>query len=111
MTAVAGHVTSGPASPALLQAGAPGLAGMPRLTDGVELLGEYKDSGYSRPRNSQARPGSSVPPSRAMRPPRLSMSGTVNASWTGVRSGRAGGGRERDGRRGRARDQRQGPGP
>ena len=46
MTAVGGHVTPAPASQALLRAGAPGPGGVPRLADEVELLGEYKDSGY-----------------------------------------------------------------
>ncbi len=49
MTAVAGHVTTGPAAPALPPADAPGPAWPPRLAEGVELLGEYKDSGYSQP--------------------------------------------------------------
>jgi putative peptide zinc metalloprotease protein len=60
MTAVAGHVTSGPSSPALLQAGAHGPGGVPRLTDGVELLGEYKDSGYSQPPSLVRRPDGQV---------------------------------------------------
>ena len=49
MTAVAGHVITERTAPALPQAGAPGLAGPPRLAEGVELLGEYQDSGYSQP--------------------------------------------------------------
>ena len=49
MTAVAGHVTTMPAAPALPPADAPGPAWPPRLAEGVELLGEYKDSGYSQP--------------------------------------------------------------
>ncbi len=49
MTAVAGHVTTGPAAPALPPADAPGPAWPPRLAEGAELLGEYKDSGYSQP--------------------------------------------------------------
>src|SRR6476646_5796736 len=60
MTAVAGHVTSEPASPALLRAGAPGPGGVPRLADGVELLGEYKDSGYSQPPSLVRRPDGQV---------------------------------------------------
>src|SRR5690242_14006403 len=60
MTAVAGHVASGPASPALPPADAPGLAGVPRLADGVELLGEYKDSGYSQPPSLVRRPDGQV---------------------------------------------------
>ena len=49
MTAVAGHVTTGRTAPALPPADAPGLARPPRLAEGVELLGEYKGSGYSQP--------------------------------------------------------------
>ena len=49
MTAVAEHVTTGPAAPALPSADTPGPAWPPRLAEGVELLGEYKDSGYSQP--------------------------------------------------------------
>ena len=49
MTAVAGHVTAGragtrPAPGGCARAGRP-----PRLAEGVELLGEYKGSGYSQP--------------------------------------------------------------
>ena len=49
MTVAAGNVTAGRPAPALLPADAPGTAGVPRLAEGVELLGEYKDSGYSQP--------------------------------------------------------------
>ncbi len=49
MIAVAGHVTTGPAAPALPPANAPGPAWPPQLAAGVELLGEYKDSAYSQP--------------------------------------------------------------
>ena len=49
MTVVAGHVTTGRTAPALPPADAPGPAEVPRLADGVELLGEYQDSGYSQP--------------------------------------------------------------
>ena len=49
MTAVAGHVTTGPAAPPLPPADARGPAWPPRLAGGVELLGEYKDSAYSQP--------------------------------------------------------------
>jgi putative peptide zinc metalloprotease protein len=60
MTAVAGQVTSGPEPSALLPADASGLAGIPRLADGVELLGEYKDSGYSQPPSLVRRPDGQV---------------------------------------------------
>ena len=49
MTAVAGHVTAGRAAPALPPADARGPAWPPRLAEGVELLGAYKDSGYAQP--------------------------------------------------------------
>ena len=49
MTAVAGSVTAGHPAPVLPSAGAPGPGQVPRLADGVELLGEYKGSGYSQP--------------------------------------------------------------
>ena len=49
MTAVAGHVTAGRPAPALPPADAPGPGQVPRLADGVELLGEYQGSGYSQP--------------------------------------------------------------
>ena len=49
MTVAAGRVTTGPAAPAPSQAGASGPAEAPRLADGVELLGEYKNSGYGQP--------------------------------------------------------------
>ena len=49
MTAVAGHVTTGRTAPALSPAGARGPAWPARLAEGVELLGEYKDSAYSQP--------------------------------------------------------------
>jgi putative peptide zinc metalloprotease protein len=49
VTAVAGYVTTGRAAPALPPAGAPEPAWPPRLAEGVELLGVYKDSGYTQP--------------------------------------------------------------
>ena len=49
MTAIAGHVTAGRPAPALPPADAPGPGQVPRLADGVELLGEYQGSGYSEP--------------------------------------------------------------
>jgi putative peptide zinc metalloprotease protein len=49
VTAVAGSATTGPTAAALPPADEPGPAGPPRLCEGVELLGEYKDSGYSQP--------------------------------------------------------------
>jgi putative peptide zinc metalloprotease protein len=49
VTAVAGHVSAGRTAPALPSADVRGPAWPPRLAEGVELLGEYKDSGYSQP--------------------------------------------------------------
>jgi putative peptide zinc metalloprotease protein len=49
VTAVAGHVTDGRTALAPPPADTTGLAWPPRLADGVELLGEFKDSGYSQP--------------------------------------------------------------
>ncbi len=49
MTTAAGHVATGPAAPAPSWAGGSGPAEAPRLAGGVELLGEYKDSGYGQP--------------------------------------------------------------
>ena len=49
MTALAGHVTAGQPAPVLPPADAPGPGQVPRLADGVELLGEYQGSGYSQP--------------------------------------------------------------
>jgi len=59
MTVAVEHVTSGPAAPAP-PAGGPGLAGVPRMAEGVELLGEYKDSGYSQPPSLVRRPDGQV---------------------------------------------------
>jgi putative peptide zinc metalloprotease protein len=49
MTVAAGAVIAGRTAPDLSSAGAPRLVEVPRLADGVELLGDYKDSGYSQP--------------------------------------------------------------
>lgn len=49
MTAIAGHVTAGRPAPALPAADPPGPGQVPRLADGVELLGEYQGSGYAQP--------------------------------------------------------------
>src|SRR5437773_4876676 len=60
VTAVAGHVTAGRTVPALPPTDALGLVQIPRLADGVELLGEYKDSGYSQPPSLVRRPDGQV---------------------------------------------------
>jgi putative peptide zinc metalloprotease protein len=49
MTVAAGLVPAGGTALATPAASAPGPAAAPRLADGVELLGEYKDSGYRQP--------------------------------------------------------------
>jgi putative peptide zinc metalloprotease protein len=49
VTAIAGHVAAGQSAPALPPAAAPGPGQVPRLANGVELLGEYKGSGYAQP--------------------------------------------------------------
>ena len=49
MTAVAGHVTAGRPAPVLPPADGLGSGRVPRLAEGVELLGEYKGSGYAQP--------------------------------------------------------------
>ena len=60
MTAVAGHVAPGRPAPAPLPAGVPAFTGVPRLANGVELLGEYKDSGYSQPPSLVRQPDGQV---------------------------------------------------
>ena len=49
MTVAAGHVSTERTAPVSPPAHTSGPAGVPRLADGVELLGEYQDSGYSQP--------------------------------------------------------------
>ena len=49
MTVAAEAVTTSRPAAALPPADAPGPVQVPRLADGVELLGEYKDSGYIQP--------------------------------------------------------------
>jgi putative peptide zinc metalloprotease protein len=60
MTVAAGPVTGGHTAPVLPPADAPGPVEVPRLADGVELLGEYKDSGYSQPPSLVRRPDGQV---------------------------------------------------
>ena len=60
MTVAAEAVTAGRPAPVLPPAGAPGPVEVPRLADGVELLGEYKDSGYSQPPSLVRRPDGQV---------------------------------------------------
>ena len=49
MTVAAEPVTAGRTAPVLPPADVPGPVEVPRLADGVELLGEYKGSGYAQP--------------------------------------------------------------
>ena len=49
MTVAAGHMTTEPAPSTPPADGGPETAEAPRLAEGVELLGEYQDSGYSTP--------------------------------------------------------------
>jgi putative peptide zinc metalloprotease protein len=60
VTAVAGPMTAGRPSPALPPAAAPWPGQVPRLADGVELLGEYKGSGYRQPPSLVRRPDGQV---------------------------------------------------
>jgi putative peptide zinc metalloprotease protein len=59
VTMTAGPMTTGRTAPAW-PPGTAGTAGVPRLADGVELLGEYQDSGYSRPPSLVRRPDGQV---------------------------------------------------
>ena len=49
MTVAAGHVSTERTAPIPLPEGMPEPVKVPRLADGVELLGEYQGSGYSQP--------------------------------------------------------------
>src|SRR5689334_9024055 len=60
MTVAAEAVTAGRPAPVRPPAGAPGPVEVPRLAGGVELLGEYKDSGYSQPPSLVRRPDGQV---------------------------------------------------
>ena len=60
MTVTEGHATTGRAASASPPEGTPGLTGVPRLADGVELLGEYQDSGYSQPPSLVRRPDGQI---------------------------------------------------
>src|SRR5438128_4995703 len=60
MTVAAGHVSTERTSSIPLPGGMPGPAKVPRLADGVELLGEYQDSGYRQPPSLVRRPDGQV---------------------------------------------------
>jgi putative peptide zinc metalloprotease protein len=60
MTVAARHMTTEPAPPTPSPDGMPQTAQAPRLAEGVELLGEYKDSGYSQPPSLVRRPDGQI---------------------------------------------------
>src|SRR5690349_21411724 len=60
MTVAAGHVTTERTAPIPRRAGASELIAAPRLADGVDLLGEYRGSGYSQPPSLVRRPDGQV---------------------------------------------------
>lgn len=60
MTTAAGQLTTGRAAPGGCPAGPARPGDPPRLADGVELLGEYRDSGYSQPPSLVRRPDGQV---------------------------------------------------
>ena len=60
MTVAAGHLTTEPAPSTPPPDGGLETAEAPRLADGVELLGEYKNSGYSQPPSLVRRPDGQI---------------------------------------------------
>jgi putative peptide zinc metalloprotease protein len=60
MTVAARHMTTEPAPSTPSPDGMPRTAQAPRLAEGVELLGEYKDSGYSQPPSLVRRPDGQI---------------------------------------------------
>jgi len=61
VTVTEGHATTGhAAAPVSLPAGPSGRTAAPRLADGVELWGEYQDSGYSQPPSLVRRPDGQI---------------------------------------------------
>ena len=60
MTVAAGRLTTEPAPSTPPPGGVPETAEAPRLAEGVELLGEYKDSGYSQPPSLVRRPDGQI---------------------------------------------------
>ena len=60
MTVAARHMTTEPAPSTPPPDGMPETAQAPRLAEGVELLGEYKDSGYSQPPSLVRRPDGQI---------------------------------------------------
>src|ERR1700733_15127291 len=60
MTVAARHMTSEPAPSTSSPDAMPQTAQAPRLVEGVELLGEYQDSGYSQPPSLVRRPDGQI---------------------------------------------------
>jgi putative peptide zinc metalloprotease protein len=60
VTVAAGHMTTERTAPIPSQAEASELIAAPRLADGVDLLGEYRGSGYSQPPSLVRRPDGQV---------------------------------------------------
>src|SRR5215471_15590668 len=60
MTVAAGHVSTERTAPIPLPGAMPEPAKVPRLADGIELLGEYQGSGYSQPPSLVRRPDGQV---------------------------------------------------
>ncbi|HEY2520665.1 MAG TPA: hypothetical protein VGJ19_11170 [Streptosporangiaceae bacterium] len=60
MTLAPGHLHSGGDTPGLLPGRVPGSPQLPRLADGVELLGAYLDSGYRDPPSLVRRPDGQI---------------------------------------------------
>ena len=60
MTVAAGHRTTEPAPSTPPPDGVPETAEPPRLAEGVELLGEYQDSGYNQPPSLVRRPDGQI---------------------------------------------------
>jgi putative peptide zinc metalloprotease protein len=60
MTVASGHLTTEPAPPTPPLDGVPEAAETPRIAPGVELLGEYQDSGYSQPPSLVRRPDGQI---------------------------------------------------
>ena len=60
MTVAAGQVSTERTALIPPPAGASGIVAAPRLADGVELLGEYQDSGYNQPPSLVRRPDGQV---------------------------------------------------
>src|SRR5215472_4762174 len=60
MTVATGHVRTDRTATIPLPEGTPEAAKVPRLAEGIELLGEYRGSGYSQPPSLVRRPDGQV---------------------------------------------------